>query len=73
MLGTTSLIWGEGKFGPLTASCRKVPSTANLTTQRQQLIDLAGDAKLDLVGFAGPTPGFYERTEDKRLGPFCTL
>ncbi len=62
---------GEGKFGSVT-QVAKIPSTANLT-QRQQLIDLAGDAKLDLAGFAGPTPGFYERTEDKSWDSFVAF
>ena len=30
-----------------------------------RLLDLAGDGQLDVVSFAGPTPGFYERTQDE--------
>src|SRR2546429_3304721 len=46
------------------------PSLAALGTGRQQLLDLAGDGQLDLVTFAGPTPGFYERTQDEDWEPF---
>ena len=44
------------------------PSLAALDRGRQQLLDLAGDGKLDLVEFAPPTPGFFERTDGCRLG-----
>lgn len=42
----------------------------------QQLLDLAGDGQIDLVEFNGPTPGFYERTEEEgweSLTPFQAL
>ncbi len=45
-------------------------SLAALGSGRQQLLDLAGDGQLDLVSFAGPTPGFYERTHDEDWEPF---
>ncbi len=66
---------GEGKFGPLELVA-SVPSTAALSGHRQQLLDLAGDGQLDLVEFGGPTPGFFERTEDQgweQFTPFASL
>jgi RHS repeat-associated protein len=41
------------------------PSLAKLESGRQQLLDLAGDGQLDLVEFAQPLSGFYERTEEE--------
>lgn len=59
---------GEGRFGALeTVTVR--PSLAALSTGRQQLLDLEGDGRLDLVDFSGPAPGFYERTADKDWEP----
>jgi len=55
---------GDGHFGPLERVATK-PSLAALTSGRQQLLDLAGDGQIDLVSFSGPTPGFYERTQDE--------
>ena len=49
------------------------PSLADLRGGRQQLLDLAGDGQLDLVAFAGPTPGFYERTQNEDWEPFKTF
>ena len=46
------------------------PSLAALGGGRQQLLDLAGDGQLDLVEFDGPTPGYFERTEDENWKPF---
>jgi RHS repeat-associated protein len=66
---------GEGRFGPLQTVAAK-PSLAALASGRHQLLDLAGDGQLDLVDFAGPTPGFYERTQDEdwnRFRPFPSL
>jgi RHS repeat-associated protein len=53
---------GEGRFGPL-ATVRGRPSTAALEG-RHELLDLAGDGQLDVVGLEGPTAGFFERTDD---------
>jgi RHS repeat-associated protein len=55
---------GDGRLGPLQTVASK-PSLAALSCGRQQLLDLAGDGQLDLVTLAGPTPGFYERTQDQ--------
>ena len=60
---------GDGRFGPLQTVAAK-PSLADLSSGRQQLLDLAGDGQLDLVALAGPTPGFYERTYDEDWEPF---
>ena len=63
---------GEGRFAPLRTVIAK-PSLAALNSGRQQLLDLAGDGQLDVVALAGPTPGFYERTEDEDWEPFQTF
>lgn len=55
---------GEGRFGPL----RAVAAMPTLTSPRggqRRWLDLAGDGRLDLVAFDGPTPGFVERTTDE--------
>ena len=58
---------GEGRFGP--AAVIASPSTAALGAG-DQLLDLAGDGQLDLVVFAGSTPGFFERTNERDWAPF---
>jgi RHS repeat-associated protein len=66
---------GEGKFGPLELVAN-IPSTADLSSHRQQFLDLAGDGQLDLVEFGGTTPGFFERTEEQGwefFTPFASL
>ena len=50
---------GDGRFG----SIGVVPTTP-AATAGAQLLDLAGDGRLDLVTLSGPTPGFYERTPE---------
>jgi hypothetical protein len=63
------------RFGPVERVAEK-PSLAALSGGRQQLLDLAGDGQVDLVELEGPTPGFYERTEDERweaFVPFTSL
>ena len=65
----------KAQFGPV-ETIRLMPSLANLSGGRQQLLDLAGDGQLDLAEFNSPTPGFYERTEDqqwKQFTPFTSL
>lgn len=57
------------QFGPVQLVARQ-PSLASLAGGRQQLMDLSGDGQLDLVEFGGPTPGFFERTEDADWEPF---
>jgi RHS repeat-associated protein len=65
----------EARFAPLEVVAEK-PSLAAISGGRQQLLDLAGDGQLDLVALGGPTPGFYERTQDehwKTFRPFISL
>jgi RHS repeat-associated protein len=50
----------EPKFGSVEVVATK-PALA-LASGQAQFLDLAGDGQLDLAAFAGPTPGFYERT-----------
>jgi RHS repeat-associated protein len=57
------------RFGPVQLVSRK-PSLASLSNGRQQLMDLSGDGKLDLVDFESHSPGFYERTDDSEWEPF---
>jgi RHS repeat-associated protein len=66
---------GGGRFGPVEPVAAR-PSLAALSSGRQQLLDLAGDGQLDLAEFAGPVPGFFERTQDERwkqFKPFASL
>ncbi|SDW57152.1 RHS repeat-associated core domain-containing protein [Marininema mesophilum] len=51
---------GEGRFAPQEVAALK-PSLANLSSGRQQLLDLTGDGQVNLVSFQS-NPGFYERT-----------
>jgi RHS repeat-associated protein len=60
------------QFGSLQL-VRRQPSVASLTGRHQQLMDLSGDGKLDLVDFAGPVPGFFERTDDADWEPFQSV
>lgn len=62
----------KARFGSLQRVAVK-PSLAALGSGGQQFLDLAGDGQLDLATFAGPTPGFYERTQDESWGAFRTF
>ncbi|MBN2439942.1 MAG: VCBS repeat-containing protein [Spirochaetales bacterium] len=53
---------GKAGFGPLQVVKEK-PSLSSLHTG-WQLLDLAGDGKLDVADFSSPVPGFYERTDN---------
>jgi RHS repeat-associated protein len=46
-----------------------LPAPANLTGG-QQLMDLAGEGRLDLVAFDGPSPGFFAHAADSGWEPF---
>lgn len=60
------------QFGPMELVTRR-PAMASLGNGRQQLLDLSGDGRLDLVEFDGPTPGFFERNEHEGWEPFSTF
>lgn len=65
----------EANFAPIELVARK-PSLAAVSSGQQQFLDLAGDGQLDLVELNGPTPGFYERTQDESwesFRPFVSL
>jgi hypothetical protein len=57
------------QFGPVELVARK-PSLAALGSGGQQLLDLSGDGRIDLVDFNRPAPGFFERTEEADWEPF---
>src|SRR5262249_6655606 len=59
----------RARFGPLQCLARQ-PSLAALGSGRQQFLDLTGDGQRDLVELDGPTPGFFERTDDEDWAPF---
>ncbi|MBP1990486.1 SpvB/TcaC N-terminal domain-containing protein [Paenibacillus eucommiae] len=61
--------WGKGRFGPQEVLAAQ-PSLANFGQRSQQLLDLAGDGRLDLVIRDEEAPGFYERTEDRGWDSF---
>ena len=75
-LSPTSIRYENGResvvarFGPVALVAER-PSLAAIGGGRQQLLDLAGDGQLDLVELDGPTPGFYERTDDERWSEFA--
>jgi RHS repeat-associated protein len=60
---------GDGTFGALEQITPK-PSLAALSGGRQQLLDLAGEGRLDLVQYDGPLAGFQERTANGGWAPF---
>lgn len=55
---------GDGRLGQLEVVA-PAPSLANLDGGSQQLLDLAGDGQIDLVEFAGSSPGFHRRTANE--------
>ncbi len=74
MPGFTSRVWAGGVSDRFSAVGLK-PSIADLGGG-QQLMDLAGDGQLDLVQFAPPVSGFYERTNEggwSNFEPFDSL
>lgn len=60
---------GDGHFGPV-RTVNPQPSLAALSGGGQRLLDLDGDGRLDVVDFAGSTPGYYERDADEGWTPF---
>lgn len=63
---------GDGRFGPLRVLPSK-PTALAVVGGGTQLVDLSGDGQLDVVAFSGPTPGFYERTQNGGWEPFRTF
>jgi len=57
------------QFAPIEV-VERMPSLAALSGGQQQLMSLSGDGYLSLVQFDGPTPGYFERTEDADWEPF---
>jgi len=63
---------GAGHFGPLQTIPAK-PAVGSLKGGASQLIDLAGDGRLDLVNLGGPVPGFNKRGPEDAWEPFRTF
>ena len=66
---------GGGTLGPL-ERVGAVPSLANLTAGRQQLVDLNGDGRLDLVQLDREPAGFFTRSAEygwENFAPFDAL
>lgn len=59
----------RARFTPM-EEVRQRPSLAALARGGQQLLDLAGDGRLDLVQFDRPNPGFYARADSGEWAPF---
>ncbi len=57
------------QFAPV-RTVEQLPSLAALSAGRQQLLGLSGDGFLSLVQFDGPTPGYFERTQEFGWEPF---
>jgi RHS repeat-associated protein len=57
------------QFGSVQTVGRQ-PSLAAPGEGRQQLMDLSGDGRLDIVQFENPNPGFFERTDHSNWEPF---
>lgn len=51
---------GRASFDPVRTVARR-PAMALLSPGRQQLVDLAGDGRVDLVDFGQPLPGYQTR------------
>ena len=60
---------GQGQLGA-TETVKVRPSLSALNSERQQLLDVAGDGNLDLVELNPPVPGFYERTLNEGWAAF---
>ncbi len=61
----------RARFGPL-EQFPLLPVPASLGGG-QQLLDLSGSGRLDLVAFDGPNPGFFKHTADSQWEPFHTF
>lgn len=63
---------GGGRLGPLQLVA-SVPTLVGAGGGQHQFLDLAGDGQLDLVEYAGPTPGFAERTSNGDWAPLTSF
>jgi RHS repeat-associated protein len=61
----------RARFGAL-ETVATMPSRSELPGGGQ-FLDLSGDGQLDLVAFDGPTPGFFERTQEATWESFRTF
>ncbi|HEX7312612.1 MAG TPA: SpvB/TcaC N-terminal domain-containing protein [Pyrinomonadaceae bacterium] len=61
----------RARFGPL-EQVPSLPAPAHLGGG-QQLLDLTGEGRPDMVAFGGPTPGFFARTAGKGWEPLKTF
>jgi RHS repeat-associated protein len=58
----------KARLGPLEIIDQK--PAASVGAGQGRFVDLAGDGQLDVAILDGPTPGFYERTEDHTWNSF---
>jgi RHS repeat-associated protein len=63
-----SPLYRTARFGPL-EPVASIPSRSDLGGG-QQLLDLSGNGRLDVVTLDGPAPGFFERTPEGSWEPF---
>src|SRR5262249_52148229 len=63
---------GDGRLAPPCLE-RWVPRPAEFRSGGQQLVDLGGDSNLDLVSYARPLAGYFERTQARNWAPFVPL
>ncbi len=68
---STGEVVTRAEFGPL-ESVSALPSRLGLETA-QQLVDISGAGRLDVVDFARPAPGFFKRTSDGSWEHFKTF
>jgi RHS repeat-associated protein len=60
---------GQAKLAPARALSRQ-PSMTALGSAGQQLLDVTGDGRPDLVSLGEPMVGYHERTDDDGWSPF---
>lgn len=66
---------GDGRFGPLQPVATR-PTQASLHSGRQQLLDVTGEGRVDLVQLAGEPAGYTARNADHgwdNFVPFASL
>jgi RHS repeat-associated protein len=60
---------GDGRLGP-PRRLASLPAPAELGGGVQQLDDVDGDGRLELVSYAAPLAGYFSRTREQTFGPF---